>query len=220
ASVYDVSFDDVAAHGEGLIATFVPGDRPESDLLMAARVREAFGPLASVALELHRGPDDRERAAAVVRLAGRLGVPLVAANDVHCHDPARRRLAAVLACIRETTTLAKAGKVVSPNGERHLRTREEIARLYGDWPEAIARSVEVADMASFVLDELRYEYPEELVPPGETPSSHLRALTEAGARERSPGGVPPDPGHPIRRQIEHELALIAELGYEPYFLTV
>lgn len=220
ASAYDVAFDDVAAaasaHPGGLLATFVPSDRPEGDLLMAARVREVFGPAASVALELHRGPDDRARADTVARLATRLGLPLVAANDVHFHVPERRRLAAVLACIRETTTLARSGRLVFANGERHLRPRDEIASLYRDWPHAIERTVEVADMATFVLDELRYEYPEELVPPGETPASYLRALTEAGARERFPSGVPSQ----VRRQIEHELALVAELGYEPYFLTV
>ena len=153
ASAYDVTFDDVASHAEGLLATFVTSERPEGDVLMAARVREVFGPLASVALELHLGPDDPARAAAVAGLAARLGLPLVAANDVHFHVAERRRLAAVLACIRETTTLAKAGRLLFANGERHLRSRDEIERLYRDHPDAVARTVEVADMATFVLDE-------------------------------------------------------------------
>jgi error-prone DNA polymerase len=216
ASDYALTFDDVAAHAEGLLAVLVPGESLARAELPLARVRETFGPLASLALELHRGPDDDARLAAVRDLGARLDVRLVAANDVHCHVPERRRLAAVLACIREGTTLDTAGFTIAANGERHLRSLDEIVELHAAVPEAVARSVELADLATFSLDELRYEYPEEIVPPGETPTSYLRALTERGAKERFPEGLP----EKVRREIEHELALIQELAYEPYFLTV
>jgi error-prone DNA polymerase len=219
ASAYSLRLEDVLAHAGGLLGTVVPGAR-DRDLEEAARLlgpaRDAWGELASLALELHRGPDDTRRVEAVEALSLRSGVPLVAANDVHFHVPERARLAAVLACIREGTTLERAGTLLFPNGERHLRPLEAVARVYEAIPEALARTVELAAAATFRLDELRYEYPEELVPPGETPASYLRRLTEAGARGRYPAGV--DEG--VRREIERELALIAELGYEPFFLTV
>ncbi|MCW8141953.1 MAG: error-prone DNA polymerase, partial [Planctomycetota bacterium] len=132
------------------------------------------------------------------------------------HDPARRRLAAALACVREGTTLAGAGRILAPNAERSLRPTDDLARLFAAAPEALARTVELARRCTFSLDELRYEYPEELVPPGETTTTWLRRLTEEGAARRYPGGVP---AH-VRALIEHELALVAELAYEPYFLTV
>ncbi|MBI3724756.1 error-prone DNA polymerase, partial [bacterium] len=216
ASSYELSWDDVAASPEGLLAVLVPGEDLAATEPLLPRVREAFGELASIALELHKGPDDAARLLGLRLLSRKTGVPLVAANDVIAHVPERRRLAAVLACIKETTTLERAGPAIFPNGERYLRSLDEIARVYEEIPEALARSVEIAEAATFSLDELRYEYPEEIVPPGETPASHLRALTEIGARERFPGGIP----EKVRAQIEHELALVAELSYEPYFLTV
>jgi error-prone DNA polymerase len=119
-----------------------------------------------------------------------------------------------MSAIRMKTTVAAAGRRLYPNGERHLRARAEIARLYP--PELIGATLEIAGRVSFSLEELRYEYPQELVPVGHTPQSYLRELTEAGIRRRWPSGI----GESLKRQIEHELALIAELGYEPYFLTV
>jgi error-prone DNA polymerase len=211
ASTYHLGLDDVAAHAEGLMAVVVAVNE-----LAAARVREIFGQEASLALERHLGPDDRAHVRAVARLGARLGMPLVAANDVHYHVAERRKLASVLACIREGKTLARGGRLVFANGERRLRPLDEIERLYKDFPEAVSRTVEIADRAAFSLDELRYEYPEEIVPEGETTTSWLRALVEQGARERWPEGVPPA----VQKQIEHELALVAELGYEPFFLTV
>ena len=143
-----------------------------------------------------------------------LRLPLVAAGDVHMHGRARRPLQDVLTSIRLNTPVAQAIAALHPNGERHLRRRATLARRYP--PELLAETVRIAERCTFSLDELRYEYPEELVPAGATPASHLRALTEAGLARRYPAGVPDN----VRRLIEHELELIAELRYEPYFLTV
>ncbi len=228
ASRYDLWLRDLEDLGDGLLVTVVPGDdlaglesTLESTLeptleATLGRVRARWGDDASLALELHRGPDDAARARAVRALGERTGVPLVAAGGALMHDPARRRLAAVLACVREGTTLAEAGALLAPNAERALRPTADLVRLFAEVPGALRRTVELAGRCTFSLDELRYEYPEELVPPGHTTTTWLRALTEEGARVRYPGGVPPH----VRALIEHELALVAELAYEPYFLTV
>jgi error-prone DNA polymerase len=148
------------------------------------------------------------------RLAAQLGIACVACGDVHMHEPARRQLQDTLTAIRHRLPLKAAGSRLFPNGERHLRTRGELARLY---PRALLdESVAIAARCRFSLDELRYQYPREIVPAGETPTSHLRQLTEAGAAERWPQGVPES----VRALIERELAIIAEMAYEPFFLTV
>ena len=147
--------------------------------------------------------------------ARRCGLPLTAAGDVHMHVRERRALQDALTAVRHGVTVAEAGERLYPNGERHLRERERLARLYP--PELLAETVKIAALANFSLDELRYEYPRELVPAGETPASHLRKLTEAGARKRWPAGIPDE--HAARK-IDYELALIADLQYESYFLTV
>ncbi len=152
--------------------------------------------------------------ARLTELGTSLGLPLVATGDVHLHVRARRRLQDVMTAVRCNVPLAEAGWALYPNGERYLREPARLAKLY---PSALlAESVEIAAQADFSLDELRYEYPREIVPAGETPTSHLRKLTEAGAVRRWPAGIAPH----VRKLIEHELSLIAELDYEPYFLTV
>ena len=144
------------------------------------------------------------------------GVPLVAANDVHCHVRERQRLQDVLTAIHHGCTVAELGEWRSRNAERHLKSATEMSALFADCPDAIARTIELADRCNFSLDELRYEYPEELCPRGLTPIQHLINLTWAGARERYPRGVPDK----VRGLIEHELKLIDELHYAAYFLTV
>jgi len=143
-------------------------------------------------------------------------VPLVAAGDVHYHVPERRALHDVLTAVRHGTTVAAAGEYLFPNAQRYLKSPETMAALLADVPEAFRRTAEIADRCTFSLDELRYEYPEELAPPGQTPIEHLTRLTWAGARKRYPQGVP----EKVRRLLEHELQLIEELHYEAYFLTV
>src|SRR5690606_38206987 len=140
--------------------------------------------------------------------------PLVAAGDVHMHVRRRRALQDTLTAIGQHCTVAEAGWRLFPNGERHLRTRQALAAIYP--AEALAQSVRIAARCRFSLDELRYTYPRELVPAGYTPARWLRQLVEEGAAWRWPQGVPDK----ARSQIEHELALIAELDYASYFLTV
>jgi error-prone DNA polymerase len=167
-----------------------------------------------VAVELLTSGQDRRRLATLQGLGERLGLPLVATGDVHMHVRGRRALQDVLTATRLGVPVDQAGYALFPNGERHLRPVERLAELYP--PELMAATLEIASRCHFSLDELRYEYPREIVPEGETPASWLRRLTAEGERQRWPQGTPA----PVRALIEHELALIAELRYEAYFLTV
>ena len=175
---------------------------------------ERFPGRAWIAAELHCGPDDRARLEHLRALARAANLPLVAAGDVHMHVRSRRRLQDVLTAMRLGRPVRECGHALFPNAERSLRLRMRLAQLYP--PELLAETLRVAERCDFSLDELRYEYPEELVPAGETPASWLAKLTEEGLAWRFPGGVP---AH-VRSLVEHELALIADLRYEPYFLTV
>src|ERR1043165_6172052 len=147
-------------------------------------------------------------------LAKTPALPLIAAGDVRMHVRSRKRLHDVLTAIRLGKTVARCGQALEPNAERSLRLRLRLAQLYP--AEMLAESMRIAERCRFSLDELRYEYPAEIVPQGHTPASWLRHLTEEGLRRRFPGGVDPK----IRERVEHELTLIAELRYEPFFLTV
>jgi len=181
-------------------------------------LRDRFPGHAWIAAELVRGPDDRGRLEALRAFAKSAQLPLAAAGDVHMHVRERRALQDTLTAIRLGVPVAEAGHALFPNGERHLRPRGQLARIYP--PDLLAATVDIAERCRFNLDSLRYEYPEEIVPAGETPASHLRRLTEEGFRWRFSSPRPGERVENARRLIEHELALIAELGYEPYFLTV
>jgi error-prone DNA polymerase len=181
-----------------------------------SRLAHLFPARAYVAAQCLLQGDDEARLAQAAELAAQAGLPLVATNDVHYHAPARRPLQDVLTCIREHVTLDEAGFRLFANAERHLKAPAEMARLFRDYPDAIARTVEIAERIRFSLDELRYEYPVEPVPEGRTGQQELERLTWIGAAERYPRGVP----EKVRKQLEHELALIAQLDYSPYFLTV
>src|SRR5712691_9343609 len=180
----------------------------------ARSVAERFPDRAWIAAELLQGPDDRARLAGLRELSKIYGLPLAAAGDVHMHVRSRKALQDTLTAIRLRTTVQACGHALFPNAERHLRLRMRLAQIYP--AELLAETVRIAERCHFSLEELRYEYPEELVPAGETPASYLRKLTEKGLARRFPDGVPGE----IRKLIEHELALIAELEYEPFFLTV
>jgi len=175
---------------------------------------ERFPGRAWVAVELHAGPDDGARLESLQALGAACGLPLVAAGDVHMHARSRRPLQDVLTALRLRSTVFDAGYALFPNGERHLRTRLRLACLYP--PELLAATLDIAAQCTFSLAELSYEYPEEVVPAGETPASWLRRETERGLRWRYPDEVPAK----VRGRIEHELALIAGMAYEAYFLTV
>jgi error-prone DNA polymerase len=190
------------------------GDPRQLDVLH--RYREIFAGRCYALAELHYGPDDRLLLAQMQALARLHRLPLIAANDVHYHAPERRFLADVLAATRAGCTVAELGHRGFPNAERHLKSPAQMAELFGGPGPFISRTVEIAGRCTFSLDELRYEYPEELSPPGMTPLEYLTHLAWQGARDRYPQGIPDK----VRTLIEHELALIAELHYEAYFLTV
>ena len=186
---------------------------------------ECFAGRSWIASERLCGPDDFPTAdfPALAKnsrqrhLSEQTGLPVVAAGDVHMHRKSRRALQDVLTALRLKTTVFEAGLRLYPNGERHLRSRLRLARLYP--PEWLAETLQVAERCDFSLDELRYEYPDEVVPHGQTATAYLRQETEAGLWRRYQhlaGGVP----EAVRQQVDSELSLIAELNFEAYFLTV
>ena len=160
--------------------------------------------------------DDKARISRLRALADSLGLALVATNDVHAHSAGRKALQDVLTCIREHCTIHEAGYLLHGNEERHLKSGDEMARLFADHPDAIANTVYIADQCRFSLEELSYEYPIDPIPVGSTPQEELTRLTWAGAKLRYPDGVPDQ----IKSQLAYELDLIAELEYAPYFLTI
>ncbi|MCY1270156.1 Error-prone DNA polymerase [compost metagenome] len=200
---------DLAQPLDGLLALWLP--QQDGD---AAWLRERFPDRLWLGVELHRGADDAGRLAQLLALAERQGIPAVACGDVHMHARGRRALQDCMTAIRQHCPVAEAGAYLFPNGERHLRPREALADIYP--AELLAETLRIAQRCTFDLKELRYQYPRELVPDGHTPTSWLRELTEKGIRERWPDG----PTAKVRDAIEKELGLIAELGYESYFLTV
>ena len=181
-----------------------------------AQYRELFGDRCYGLAELHLGPRDDLLLHRQRQLAQQAGLPLVVGNDVHYHTSRRRFLQDVLTAVRHRCTVAELGDRRFPNGERFLKSPQAMQDLFADCPDAVVRTAEVADRCTFSLDELRYDYPEELCPAGTTRIAHLRKLTYAGATERYPDGLPDK----VRQIIEHELRLIEKLQYESYFLTV
>ena len=209
---YHLTREDLVATLEHCLLLWLPGEPPQAE--QAHWLAAQFPGAVWIAVELLRDGADRARLEALRRIGRAAALPLLASGDVHMHVRARRRLQDALTAVRLNVPVAEAGWNLYPNGERYLREPERLAKLYP--PELIAETVRLAARCTFSLDELRYEYPRELVPAGETPASHLRRLTEDGAQRRWPEGLPPAE----RAALEHELALIGELGYEPYFLTV
>jgi error-prone DNA polymerase len=209
---YSLSREDFAGGARGCQLLWVPGAVPaESD---AGWIRECFGDRAHIAVELHRHGDDAQRLERLHALSWRSHLPLVAAGSVHMHARERRMLQDTLTAVRHGCTLADAGYRLFPNGERHLRPLEVLRRIYP--PALLEQSARLASRCRFTLDQLRYEYPHELVPDGHSASSWLRMLTEQGMQKRWPEGVKPE----VRALVEKELVLIAQLRYEHFFLTV
>lgn len=180
----------------------------------ATWMRATFGERARLTLTLlYRGHDERHKSI-VLEVAAMQGLKVVATGDVCMHVRSRKRLQDVLTAIRLGQPVAQCGRGLFMNAEQHLRSRLRLANMIP--PQALAETITIASQCRFSLDQLRYEYPDELVPAGHTPSSHLREQTWIGAHKRFPTGIPAN----VQQQIEHELLLIAEMRYEAYFLTV
>nr|WP_276583485.1 error-prone DNA polymerase [Pseudomonas sp. RIT-PI-S] len=204
--------DFLAIDRAGLLALWLPSH--PVDTQHGQWLKGLFGERLWLAVELHRGVNDAERLAALQAAAAGMGIACVASGDVHMHARGRRALQDTLTAVRHHLSVAEAGPWLFANGERHLRSLEQLTQLYP--PAMLAQTLRIAEQCRFDLGQLRYQYPHELVPAGQTPSAWLRELTTRGMRERWPEGTPPT----VHTLIERELQIIAELGYESYFLTV
>ncbi len=221
---------DILEHAEGLICCvplseetryrfdrrYQPGMITDVTVTHLQTLKDCFGDRCYGLAELHSGPNDHANLLRWQKTTAQVGIPIVTANDVHYHIARRRGLHDVVTAIRYATSLQSLGHELFPNGERHLKSGDQLLPLFGSDATIIKRSVEVANRCTFCLDELRYEYPEELVPNDVTPIQYLSDLTWNGAAQRYPKGVPQN----VRDLINHELTLIEELHYEAYFLTV
>ncbi len=212
----DLAWRDLAEQGEGLLLILLPEDadaRLEAEL---HRLRDAFAGRCYLQLGLRRRPGDAVRLRRLADLARMARVPAVATGDVLYHAPQRRILQDVLACIREGCTIDAAGFRRERFADRHLKPPAEMARLFARHPDAVARTLEIAGRCRFSLAELRYQYPEETDALGETPQQALERQVRDSVPHRYSGGLP----DAVARQLAHELRLIRDLGYAPYFLTV
>jgi error-prone DNA polymerase len=207
---------DLIAWGQGMILGVVPEHLDASLDSTLAALGDAFPGAVRLMLRRDYASGDQRRMTLLARTAARFAVPLMATNDVLYHVPERRRLQDILTCIREHKTLANAGKLLAPNAERALKPADEMARLFRDFPEALAETRAVLDQLAFSLDELSYQYPDEPTGDAASPQEALERLTEEGACRRFPAGVP----EKIRAILDHELKLIARLRFAAYFLTV
>ena len=197
-----------------LLASPRRGATPQQLLAVARWMLDRFMGRCWLAVELLHQLDDKMWLHRLREVNELTAIPLVASGDVHMHVRSRKPLQDVLTATRLGKPLAQCGRSLQPNAERHLRSRLRLARLYP--PGLLTQTLQVAARCAFHLDDLRYQYPEEVVPAGQTPASYLRRITYEGAARRWPDGTPAK----VRAQIEHELALISDLNYEPYFLTV
>jgi len=209
------------ARGMKLIVIPPPALTPAFDLEPAfagelKAYREALGTELYLAASRYYQGYDAKRLHRLACLSARLDIPLVATNDVHYHDPARRELQDVLTCIREKCTIHNAGFRLHANAERYLKPAGEMLRLFRQYPDAIRRTQEIAAACRFSLDMLQYVYPEEITSQGRSPQEELAALTWEGAR-RQFGDVIPEK---TRAAIRYELAFIEQMNYAAYFLTV
>lgn len=210
---YRLSRDDLERHfPHGCLAIWLPDDQAQEN--DGYWLKQRFGDDLWLGCGLFLSGRDAAKMKHSESIAKTLAIPILACNDVHMHRRSRRALQDTLTAIRLGKPLPELGYALFANGERHLRPLPRLAELYP--PDWLKQTIIVAERCHFSLDELRYEYPRELVPDGHTPTSWLRHLTEAGIRKRWPDGEPVK----AREQIEHELTLIADLAYEPYFLTV
>ncbi len=206
-----LTFEDVCNHQDGMIFAL-----PQTNIEHLPHIKQHLKAPLYVVLSCNYDGRDKTRLAHAAAIAQTHKTPLIASNDVLYHHAARRPLQDVLTCIREKTIIIEAGFKLEANAERHLKTPDEMARLFRNYPEALSNTLKIADACTFSLDELRYEYPEEPVPKGMDPQAYLEHLAWEGAKGRYPEGVPAK----VKTNIAKELVLIEKLNYAPYFLTV
>ncbi|EGF89456.1 DNA polymerase III, alpha subunit [Asticcacaulis biprosthecium C19] len=211
-----LDWNDVEAWNAGLIAVLVPDMADDTCALNLRRLATIFGDRAYLALTLRRRPNDALRLYELTQIAVKLGVPTVATNDVLYHDASRRILQDVVTCIRHNCTIDEAGFRRERHADRYLKPGDEMARLFKAYPDAVARTQEIAARCRFDMKELEYQYPDEKSHPHLTPQQALEKFVRIGAAKRYPDGVPDK----VEKQLRHELDLIAEMGYANYFLTV
>jgi error-prone DNA polymerase len=202
---------------QAIIAPLIQAGEAPDERLRACleKVREACGEVWLAARFVFDG-EDRRRLRLLKKLALETGAKLIATTEPLFHAPERRALMDVISCIREKTTLDVAGRLLAANAERHLKTGDEMARLYRDAPQAVEETIRFLDGAKFSLDELSYQYPDETVEGYPSSQAALEALSWAGAARRYPEGIPAG----VRTSLERELDIVATLNYAPYFLTV
>jgi error-prone DNA polymerase len=216
-SACDLYWEDFLQHAQGQLVLVVPPERLDAAFeTELRRIAQALSGAVWLAAARRYGARDLQRISRLAALAERCGAPMVATNDILYHGPERRALQDVITCIRETCTIQEAGLRLEANAERHLKSPAEMARLFARFPDAVERSAEIADRIRFDLGQLRYEYPDEPVPPGDTAIHHLRRLAWRGAQTRFERGM----RQKERRTIKRELDLIEKLDYANYFLTV
>jgi error-prone DNA polymerase len=212
----ELAWQDVSAHGEGLLAVLLHDQADDALRASLSRLRADFGDRAYLALTARHRPGDAVRLHHLSEAAAAARIATVATGDVLYHTPKRRILQDVLTCIREGCTIDAVGFRRERSADRSFQPPEEMARLFARHPDAVARTSEIVERCPFNLRELRYQYPTEIEDPALTSQQTLEKLTWEGAARRYPDGVPED----VAAQLRHELALIAELEYAPYFLTV
>ncbi len=208
--------DDLTADARDLLLIVMPDRRHDGLAQILARLQEAAPGAFWLAAVMRQGGDDRRRLARLKAMAQQARAPLIAVNDVLYDGPEQRDLQDVLTCIREGVSIDRAGRLLEMNAERHLKTSHEMARLFRDAPEAIDEIGHLMSRVDFTLDQLRYEYPEEPVPPGWSPQAWLAELVRRRAPMRYPDGVPDK----VRKLLQEELALIESMDYARYFLTI
>ncbi|GLK50077.1 error-prone DNA polymerase [Brevundimonas intermedia] len=212
----EIGLRDLCASPEGLLLIVMPPRRLEGVEAVLARVTEAAPGAVWLAAAMTRSGDDRRRLTRLKAMAERTGASLLAVNDVLYHDAGQRDLQDVLTCIREGVTLETAGRRLEENAERRLKPSHEMARLFADAPAAVAETQDVLERVGFDLEHIRYNYPEEPIPPGWSPQDWLRHLVERNLDQKYPQGVP----QKVRTDLDKELAYIRERDLAPYFLTI
>jgi error-prone DNA polymerase len=214
-----LDWHDVEEWNEGLIGMLVPQSADAATQAALARTAQIFGDRSYMALSVRRRPRDAIRLRDLAELARAARVATIATNDVLYHSPERRMLQDVVTCIREKCTVDALGERREQFADRHLKSAAEMERLFRRYMKdsgPVARSAELAARCTFSLDELKYQYPDEIGDCGRTPQQELERLTWEKAPARYPEGLTPE----VTRQLDHELKLIAQLEYAPYFLTV